>query len=81
MLEFGKCPISIGLMNKPSTFPRLETEFGVIVQLEVLRGSLVRSMELGAQYLYIEVTAVTDVQEEVLECASSLVAEAEKQEM
>lgn len=30
LVRFGKCPTNIGLMNKPSAFPRLEMEFGVI---------------------------------------------------
>lgn len=53
----------------------------MIAQLEVLRGSLVRLMELGAQYVYLLVTASSDVQEEVLECANGRVAEAGKQEI
>lgn len=46
-------------------------EFGMIAQLEVPRECLVRLMELGALYVYLEATTISDTQEEVLECANS----------
>lgn len=58
-------------MNKPSTIPRVEVEFGMIAQLGVPRECLVRLMELGALYVYLEATTISDMQEEVLECANS----------
>lgn len=60
-------------MNKPSTLPGVEVDFGVIALWEVPRESLVRTMELGALYVYLEATAISDVQQEGLECANNQV--------
>lgn len=54
-------------MNKPNTFPRVEAELGMIAQLDVLSKSLVRLLELGAQYVYSETTGVSGIQKEVLD--------------
>lgn len=53
----------------------------MIAQLDVLSKSLVRLLELGAQYVYSETTGVSGIQKEVLEYASGQVAGGQKQEI
>ena len=78
VFRFSKCSTNVDLVNKLSTFPRVEAGFGVLAHLEVPRGSPVRPMELGAQYVYLEETGVSDVHKGVLEHANGQVAGAQK---
>lgn len=53
----------------------------MIAQLEVIGGNLVRLMELGAQYVCLRATGVSDIQKEVLDQATGQAAEAQIQEI
>lgn len=66
-------------MSKPNTFSRVGAEFGAIAQFEILRGFLVKPMELGAQYVNLEAIGFSDIHKEVLECANDQVAGTMKQ--
>ena len=46
----------------------------MIAQLEVPRGFLIKPLELGAQYVYLDATGFRNIQKEIPECAHGQVS-------